>query len=1116
LRCASCGAENRADRRFCGQCGAGLPNACAACGFLNDPGEKFCGGCGAALSAAAARAPAAARPGEIRGAAEPAPQPVEATRRQLTVMFCDLVGSTELSERLDPEELSDVLAEYQDTCARVIQHYEGHIGRYVGDALLVYFGYPIAHEDDAERAVRTGLDIIEALKARNSEAVGHPMELAVRIGIATGLVVVGDIGKGERRERAAIVGETPNLAARLQGIAAPNAIVVAATTQRLVDGLFVCDDLGPQTFKGISQPVHAYCIREVSDVHSRFEAKARHGLSALVGREEEARLLERRWDQAVAGEGQVVFLSGEAGLGKSRIVQGLKEYTDQETRSRILYYCSPYHRDTPFYPITEQLVRGLRFGRRDTLDQKLDKIEAVLVQLGQPVRTLAPLFASFLSLDAEARYGPITWSPEDTKRKTIEALVGVIEAIAQQPVLMVVEDLHWSDPSTLEMLNLLVEKVPQTRLLLIATSRPEFVAPWGDRPHFTTISLRRFNRRESAALARQVAGSEPLRDELLEEIVARTDGVPLFIEELTKAALETGAVEAGERRGAAGQSASLAIPASLQESLLARLDRLSPVKDLAQVAAALGRTFTRDLLAQVSHVAEAALESALAQLVDAELIHRRGIPPDIVYEFKHALVQDVAYNSLLRNKRQRLHEEIARAIVHQYPDMAESHPEMLAHHYREAGLPSQAIPHAMRAGDRAAARFARAEAAAHYESALAMARALPAGDDAARAQIRAILKLASVAMNRKQFERDLENLAQARALAEKAGDDELACQVLYWIGRENYVFGRFDAAIEFAEQSLRIAETLGGKDAVTAEPVNLLARIHCLTGEPKYAIGYAERSIEQMARLGNRIEEAAVAGVLSFAYGLHGRMEQALQTAERGVNVARRTEHLPTLAACLMFRGVAHGWKGELDAAIADFGEAVQVSARAGDLFRRYLSHGFCGEAYLVAGQPTLAERDLAQCLALGAQIGTSFHLAAFKAFLAEVRLAQHDVAGALQLSQEALGGSTEKAHEWSRSIALRIRGEALLAGSPADLAQAQDCIEAALAIQKQRECWCDYAWSELMASRVARARGEHDAARAAAEEAERRFRDIGLARGVALARAAGAAIEGDAGAQVA
>src|SRR5262245_52224395 len=972
LQCTKCGFANREGRRFCSECGAALAGPCAACGFVNDPGEKFCGGCGIALASASPPRAAEPAPPATPAWANGRPELVEATRRQLTVMFCDLVGSTALSQQLDPEELTDVLTAYQDTCAQVIQHFDGHIGRYVGDALLVYFGYPQAHEDDAQRAVRTALGIIEGMKALNL-TLGQPEgALAVRIGIATGLVVISDIGRGERREKAAIVGETPNLAARLQGLAYPNTVVIGATTARLVEGLFVWDDLGLQTLKGMSQPVEAYLVREASGAYSRFDAKARrHGLIPLVGRGEEINLLLRRWEQAKAGEGQVVLISGESGLGKSRILQGFRERMYEELRNRVLYYCSPYHRDTPFYPQIDQFQRALRFQKSDSVDQKLDKLGATLRLLGLPEVTLAPLFASLMSLPNPDRYPPLSATPEDIKKRTMDACVAVMEAMAaQNPVLMAVEDLHWIDASMLELLKHMIERIPSNRVLFVGTFRPEFEWPWGDRPYITRIALRRLTRGESASLVQTVAGGKPLPDEVLEQIVARTDGVPLFVEELTKTALESGVLEdQGDQYALSGPLPAFAIPASLHESLMARLDRLAPVKEVAQVAAAFGRTFTRELLASISRVADSALENALAQLVDAELIYRRGLPPDVIYEFKHALVQDVAYASLLRNKRQQLHEEIAKLLERQSPDR---HPELLAHHFREAALPEQAIPYGIRAGDAAAARFARTEATAHYQAALDMARSLPPSEDASRAQIRAILKLASVASNRSQFERDLKNLEEARTLAERIGDQHLLSQVLYWIGRANYVFGRFDAGIEHAAQALAIAEALGGDDSVTADPVSLLARIHCLTGEPKQASTYAARSVEQMHRLGNRVEEAAVAGVLAFAYGLHGRFPQAFEAAERGIEVARTTEHLPTLAACFMFRGVVKGWRGELAAAVVDFDEAIATSQLAGDLFRRYLAHGFRGEAYLIAGEPTAAEAELAECLALGGQIGTS------------------------------------------------------------------------------------------------------------------------------------------------
>ena len=1071
----------------------------------------FCGGCGAPVVSAVP--PKAAEPAPPAPPATPPktngrPEHFEATRRHLTVMFCDLVGSTALSQQLDPEELTEVLAAYQDVCAEVIHRFGGHIGRYVGDALLVYFGYPQAHEDDALRAVRTGLGIVEAMQALNLKLERPDVALAVRIGIASGLVVIGDIGRGERREKAAIVGETPNLAARLQGIAAPNSVVIGATTARLVEGLFVWDDLGAQTLKGIAQPVAAYLVREESGAYSRFDATARrHGLIPVVGREEEINLLLRRWQQTKEGEGQIVLISGESGLGKSRILQGFRERAGEEVHNRVLYYCSPFHRDTPFYPQIDQLQRALRFEKSDSAERKLDKLAGVLRQLGLPEATLAPLFASLISLPTGGRYPPLSASPEEIKKRTMDACVRVMEAMAaQNPVLMAVEDLHWIDASMLELLKHMIERIPSNRVLFVGTFRPGFESPWGDRPNISHIVLRRFTRRESAALVDKVTGGKPLPEEVLEQIVARTDGVPLFVEELTKTALESGVLEdRGDRYALSGPLPAFAIPASLHESLMARLDRLAPVKEVAQIAAIFGRTFTRELLASISQLAESALETALAQLVDAELVYRRGLPPNVIYEFKHALVQDVAYGSLLRNKRQQLHEEIARLLQRQSPDIAELHPELLAHHFREAALPAQAIPYGIRAGDAAAARFARTEATAHYQASLDMARSLPPSDDGSRAQIRAVLKLASVASNRQQFERDLRNLGEARMLAGRIGDQALLAQVLYWIGRVNYVSGRFDSGIEHAAQSLAIAESLGNDDAVTADPVNLLARVYCLTGEPRQASTYAARSVEQMHRLGNRVEEAAVAGVLAFAYGLHGRFPQAFEAAERGIRVARTTEHLPTLAACFMFRAIIHGWRGKLAAAVGDFDEAIATSRKAGDLFRRYLCHGFRGEAYLLAGEPTAAETELAECLALAEQIGTSYHRAAFQAFLAKAHLEQGEAEKALQISEKALEVSADKTQEWSRSIALRIHGEALSAARSPDLEKAEQAVLDAIRIQEARECRCDLAWSRLVAGRIAGAQGELEAAKRFLAAAEALFAEMGIARGLQMAQSTAA-----------
>ena len=618
------------------------------------------------------------------GESVPSPS-AEAERRQLTVMFCDLVGSTQLSERLDPEDLRTVIAAFQEECARVISGFDGYIARYMGDGILIYFGYPQAHEEDAERAVRAGLGIVEAVAALRDRLEHMPQ---VRVGIATGLVVAGDIiGEGASEERA-VLGETPNLAARLQGLADPDTVVVSPATWRLVDGLFEGDDLGPQPIKGLAGTTNTYRVRSQSDASSRFEASVARGLTPLVGRDEEIGLLMRRWEQARDSEGQVVLLSGEAGVGKSRIVRGLQERLENEHKNRILYQGSPYHENSALYPAIVQLERALRFERSNDAEQKLAKLEALLAELALPTDEYASLLAAVLSLPAE-RYPAIEASPQLLKQKTLEALLSVVEATTRQtPVLMVVEDAHWIDQSTSQLLDLLIGRIFSLRVLLIINHRPQFQPPWGGHAQVTMLGLNRLSHKDCAAMVADVAGTHNLSDEVVRQIVNRTDGIPLFVEELTKMLLESRLDGDGE---IGDQGPPSAIPASIHDSLTARLDRLGPAKEMASLAAMLGRTFSHDLLAAVSPLDDAELEEAVSRLVAAELIHRRGVATEVVYEFKHSLVQDAAYQSLLKSSRQQHHARIARVMEESFPEMVNHEPEVLAHHFTQAGRVARAV-----------------------------------------------------------------------------------------------------------------------------------------------------------------------------------------------------------------------------------------------------------------------------------------------------------------------------------------------------------------------------------------------------------------------------------------
>jgi class 3 adenylate cyclase len=590
----------------------------------------------------------------------------EAERRQLTVLFCDLVDSTVLASQLDPEDLRQVIQVYQDTCAKVIARFEGHIAQYLGDGLLVYFGYPRAHEDDAQRAGRAGLGILEAMGSLNGRLEQDKgMRLAVRVGIHTGSVVVGQMGGGGRHEHLAL-GETPNLAARLQGIAAPNTLVISAATFQLLGGFFACQPLGTPLLKGLAQPLAVYRVLYESMARSRLEAVGSAGLTPLVGRGQEIGLLQERWAQVKEGIGQVVLLSGEAGIGKSRLVQVLKEQVAAEPQAWLTpCQCSPYHQHSALYPWIDLLERVvLRFEREESPSQKLSKLEGFLVQYGLPLAEVVPLFATLLSLPLTADYAPLHLAPEQQKQQILQALLTILLRIAaQQPMLFVIEDLHWVDPTTLELLSLLVDQGPTARILALCTFRPDFTPPWTGRAHLTQVTVNRLPRPQAMEVIRQVAYGKILPPEVVEQIVAKTDGVPLFVEELTKMVLESSLLqERDDRYELTGPLPPLAIPATLHDSLMARLDRLTTVKALAQLAAALGREFPYALLQAVAPWDEQTIQRGLHQLVEAEFLYQRGLPPQATYLFKHALIQDAAYQSLLKSTRQQYHQRIAQVL----------------------------------------------------------------------------------------------------------------------------------------------------------------------------------------------------------------------------------------------------------------------------------------------------------------------------------------------------------------------------------------------------------------------------------------------------------------------
>jgi len=649
-----------------------------------------------------------------------------AERRQVTVMFSDLVGSTALSARMDPEDLREVISAYQKCVAETVSRFGGFVAKYMGDGVLVYFGYPEAHEDDPERAVRAGLELAAAVGSLKARA-----ELQIRVGIATGLVVVGDlIGSGGSQEQA-IVGETPNLAARLQGIAEPNTVIISDGTRKLLGTLFELDNLGHRELKGIAGSVRAWTALRASSVASRFEAQHETSLAPLVGRDEELELLLRRWRQAIGGEGRVVLLSGEPGIGKSRLTVALEEQLLTEQYTPLRYFCSPLHTDSSLHPFIAQLERAAGFNRNDAMEGKLDKLSSLLGAFPNHDNDVQ-LLAELLTIDC---YAPLNLSASQKKQKTMQALVRQLELLGRQrPVLMIFEDAHWIDPSSRELLDTTIERVARLPVLLVITFRSEFHPPWTGQAHVTMLNLSRLGRREGAALAGSVARNNVLPVEVIEEIISRTDGIPLFVEELTKAVVEA-RVQDGDEASTLNHvpPSALAVPATLHASLMARLDRLgAPAREVSQIGAAIGREFSYEVLALIAQKTDMELQTALNRLTDAELVFCRGTPPQATFLFKHALVRDVAYGSLLRGQRQQLHGRIAVVLAEHFPIKVEAELEVIAHHYREAGMADAASAYFERAGDRAAARSAYTEATAHFRAAIDQADRLPQKDERGR------------------------------------------------------------------------------------------------------------------------------------------------------------------------------------------------------------------------------------------------------------------------------------------------------------------------------------------------------------------------------------------------
>jgi class 3 adenylate cyclase len=1016
----------------------------------------------AALRVGAPPSPVAEQSSEVAG---PTAGPLfEAERRQLTVLFCDLVGSTALSARLDPEDLRAVIGAYHRCVAAEIERAGGFVAKYMGDGVLAYFGYPRADEHDAERSVRAGLALVEAVAGLDTAAGAT---LQVRVGIATGLVVVGDlIGQGASQEQA-VVGETPNLAARLQALAEPGAVVVATATRQLIGNLFRLRDLGRQEVKGLAEPVEASAIEGVSAAESRFEAVRSGRLTSFVGREYELGLLLERWNLAQDGKGQVVLLSGEPGIGKSRILSELRARLETQHATSLRLQCSPYYVNSAFYPIIDNFERALRFGRDDTAEQKLHKLEALIVgEYGRP-REDVRFIASVLSIRCDERYGAVAMTPQKFKDETLRALVDATVAIARrQPTVMLFEDIHWADPTTLEVMDLLIHRVRNIPLLIVLTHRPDFAAGWSDRGHVTTLTLSKLTRPHTAVMISRLAAGKALPADLFAQILGKSDGVPLFVEELTRAVLEGGNLrDAGDRWEYARRLDSLAIPLTLRDSLMARLDRFAAVKEIAQIGAAIGREYSYELIAAVAPLSRHALDEALGQLTASGLAFEHGTPPDAVYTFKHALVQDAAYDSLLRRRRQELHCRIAKAIEERLPHTEVTEPGLLAHHYTEAKLPDRATPLWRKAGSLALKRMALAEAIAHLNKGLEVASVLPASAerDGEELDLRTLLGTAWMALKGWAAQQVWDSLHPALGLAHSLRRNDALLPILWGLFIHVVTKGRVAESLRWVTEAMNAAETYADPDLLILGH-SLAVIAYGWLGDPIKTLKHADRvsalySEAQHGHLVGMLNHDPKTVSLTFSAKstwMLGYPNRAAQLREDCEAHARRRGHPFDLGWALTFGAQVLDFLGEPDEWLRRIEEVDRLGRENSlQILTEILVPGCSGVALIRMGQTAkgmaLTQRSAVIRGASGRAV-TPY----WKSFLAEGMAQLGNLAAALALVDEAIAQVERPGWEerWYYAETLRIKGWILALKGELEAAERTYIASLDWARQQQAKSW--------------------------------------------------------------
>ncbi len=1110
MECGACGFKNREGANFCSECGNKLESRCSNCDNVNSASAKFCDSCGNSLKkqpltnpipadppatvsvrkVAAARnpndPPALSRASPVQpevstasGAANfsaknhdtnPADGTTEsqfdqqidhaAERRQLTVVFCDLVGSTEMSQRVDAEEMRQLLGGYQAMVRGVIDRYAGLVARYIGDGILIYFGYPIAYEDSTERALNAALEIASSTPGLAKSSGVPDIEMQVRIGINTGSVVVGDIGTGGAREHMAAVGDVPNIAARIQACADPGEVLIGKSTRAIVADKFEFESLGDHSLKGISQPIELFKLLKAADEHSKIEASIRRFSSTVIGRDAELALFSNRMERVLDGDGQALLISGEAGIGKSHVVQRFRETQTDTPLRELAIYASAQHLSSVFFPIINMLEREIGFDSNDDITTRRIKLESHLERCGQSDQI--QIYAWLLDLKIFDTEISSTMAPDQLKARAMHCLTDYFKSITRQvPLVLIVEDVHWADPSTLELINSWMDQLHTVRCLTILTFRPEFEPSWPHRDHLSALELSRLSRTETKTMVTRLTEKKPLPDEVMNQIIRKTDGVPLFVEELTKMVINSGLlVEEADQYVLKGHLPSLAIPESLQDSLMARLDQLSSVKEIAQLASTLGRNFSHSLLEAASQMPTAEFETAIDTLLDAELIFKSGQPPDVQYEFKHALVQETAYNNLLNATRIQYHRRFALLLARDFPESVAKNPESLAYHYSKASMPKEAIPYWLQAGDIAMNRSANIEAVAEFEQALKDIAKLTDGQGKDEQELGVQIKLAVPQTSLHGYASSVveKTYTRARHLSRKVGHIRLLFPSIYGMWRFYLLGAQYSMADELSRELVMLSNQ-------TDDPVFETAA-HRSRGATLFYMGHLVEARDHLEKVVNTppseadrtralsydVVDAVVAShaYLSWTLWLLGYPDAARRESNNAVAAAHSIEHQFSIALANCFGSWTHQFCRDELLTKQTASDALNLSTDK--TFRFWIGWARIMEAWAekdqLSPQTRLenSNRGMEEWLSTGSRLGQSYFLQLLASIPGAKQSANHN-----QHLVDALAFCDESREQFWQAEILRVKGEQLLLAGPSNFTAIEKNYKEALDLAKQQ-----------------------------------------------------------------